>query len=461
MKKFITLSLLLSATFLMAQGDDDCTNAEQNIISVSCGHNVLYSAGMTSGPDAELTGACTSPDVFWFVFDFDADITGFTVNASADVVVFEGSDCASLGMEIDCGDMEEILITPGNFYFIGVEDGEDFTLDVPQAPSNEDCNSAEPLSENGTDSGNNVCASPPDGDCGGDHSVWWVVTVTSDASTLEIEITGGEISNPEVAIYDGCGGNRIDIMGNCDDMAMAECLVAGDYWVEVSSSTADAGTIDILATTTSSNITGDDCIDAIDLDIGQVTGILGCGDGGTESGDSAACPDGVAMDCMIGIPGIWYTFTTDPALATFDIAGDYELYFGSCSAPILLFDDCGANTVQADPNETYYVLVGPGGVDFSTPPAAPGPSCTDPVDGGSILNGTTCCNATGDVWIEIPVAGMPGGTSVDVTDVNGIGFDVEFYSGCPSSGGVLLDSCLLYTSPSPRDATLSRMPSSA
>ena len=138
MKKFITLSLLLSATFLMAQGDDDCTDAEQNIISVSCGHNVLYSAGTTGGPDAELTGACTGPDVFWFVFDFDADITGFTVNASADVVVFEGSDCASLGMEIDCGDMEEILIMPGNFYFIGVEDGQNFTLDVPANPANED-----------------------------------------------------------------------------------------------------------------------------------------------------------------------------------------------------------------------------------------------------------------------------------------------------------------------------------
>ena len=29
------------------------------------------------------------------------------------------------------------------------------------------------------------------------------------------------------------------------------------------------------------------------------------------------------------------------------------------------------------------------------------------------------------------------------------------------SGGPMLDGCLLYTSPSPRDATLSRMPSSA
>ena len=36
-----------------------------------------------------------------------------------------------------------------------------------------------------------------------------------------------------------------------------------------------------------------------------------------------------------------------------------------------------------------------------------------------------------------------------------------FIVGLPRCGSTLVESCLLYTSPSPRDATLSRMPSSA
>ena len=37
----------------------------------------------------------------------------------------------------------------------------------------------------------------------------------------------------------------------------------------------------------------------------------------------------------------------------------------------------------------------------------------------------------------------------------------ESYESCKRTGAILLGACLLYTSPSPRDATLSRMPSSA
>ena len=39
-------------------------------------------------------------------------------------------------------------------------------------------------------------------------------------------------------------------------------------------------------------------------------------------------------------------------------------------------------------------------------------------------------------------------------------YNFDLPGGTPNSAG-LLNSCLLYTSPSPRDATLSRMPSSA
>ena len=40
------------------------------------------------------------------------------------------------------------------------------------------------------------------------------------------------------------------------------------------------------------------------------------------------------------------------------------------------------------------------------------------------------------------------------------GYAFVFFGGCAASAANLF-SCLLYTSPSPRDATLSRMPSSA
>ena len=52
-----------------------------------------------------------------------------------------------------------------------------------------------------------------------------------------------------------------------------------------------------------------------------------------------------------------------------------------------------------------------------------------------------------------------GKTTVAKALCNELGVDVYVING--SDEGRFLDTCLLYTSPSPRDATLSRMPSSA
>ena len=71
---------------------------------------------------------------------------------------------------------------------------------------------------------------------------------------------------------------------------------------------------------------------------------------------------------------------------------------------------------------------------------------------------------TSDGFITGPTNGAAAaaGAFSDVTLTNGA-FDVTFSGGQQQQGfdGPSYNNCLLYTSPSPRDATLSRMPSSA
>ena len=54
------------------------------------------------------------------------------------------------------------------------------------------------------------------------------------------------------------------------------------------------------------------------------------------------------------------------------------------------------------------------------------------------------------VWVELPEVGMSVGAMESCGSVESVKSVSEIYA-----------PCLLYTSPSPRDATLSRMPSSA
>ena len=55
----------------------------------------------------------------------------------------------------------------------------------------------------------------------------------------------------------------------------------------------------------------------------------------------------------------------------------------------------------------------------------------------------------------------PGGDDVYAEKSNTSNSDEKKWPHLPSSVSALSKNCLLYTSPSPRDATLSRMPSSA
>ena len=60
---------------------------------------------------------------------------------------------------------------------------------------------------------------------------------------------------------------------------------------------------------------------------------------------------------------------------------------------------------------------------------------------------------------------IPDGQFIGIIGHTGSGKStlIQHFNGLirPTSGQVLFDGCLLYTSPSPRDDTLSRMPSSA
>ena len=430
MKKFFVLSILLFGVLgAMAQGDDDCSSVSP--INLACGHDDDYDTNNPTGPDAEPV-SCLSDVLYWHAFTFDPGVLEFTIVGTGDVGIFEGSDCASFS-ELDCTSNATITITPGETYYFALEDGAEFNLTTSMIPPNEECGDAASLGENGSDTGTNVCATPPAGACSGDHSVWWEVDISTPGSTLVIEITGGTIANAEVAIYDGCVGTQLDGM-NCTSIATASCLPAGPVFIEVSSATADAGTITIESTTTQPGPPEDICANALDINFSASAGILGCGDNGNQSGDTNACPDVEAQGCMVDVEGIWYTFTTDATLEEFDIDGDYELFEGSCNS-LTPLAECGPNTIMADAGLTYYVLVGPGGVDFTTPPAAGGPSCNDALDGNSVFSGSTCCSTSGEVWVQIPLSGTPGGTIAGIIDLDGVGFDVELYQGC--GGGPL------------------------
>ena len=325
-------------------GEDICTGALPLDIGstgvLSCGDIGNIDGDSNACPDTEAQSCMAGVPGVWYMFTTDPALSTFDIDGGG-YELFEGS-CGSLNQIADCG-LNTITADPNTTYFVLLDQGTvDFTT---PAPGNEDCNNPDPLNENGTAMGTNVCATAPTG-CNGDHSVWYEVDVTTNASTLVVTIIGGTISNAEVAIFDGCGGTQVDMM-NCNDTATADCLAAGLYYVEVSSTTADAGTIDIEAVTTQPGPVEDICDNAIDLTIGLNSGILGCGDGGNEPGDPNACPDdNEAQGCMAGVPGIWYTFTTDAALASFDIDGDYELFEGSCTS-LTFLADCGPNTITA------------------------------------------------------------------------------------------------------------------
>ena len=75
-----------------------------------------------------------------------------------------------------------------------------------------------------------------------------------------------------------------------------------------------------------------------------------------------------------------------------------------------------------------------------------------------------CYLPRGITWPQVFSVGMLAGIGFTVSlFITGLAFDQPGQEALDTQArlGILAASCLLYTSPSPRDATLSRMPSSA
>ena len=420
MKKLSLFSafFILSASIAFSQSDD-CNNATP--VFLMCDDNdQSETGGSTSFPDAELSGTCLSAvtDVEWWAYEFDTQVFSFEFSGNGDYILFEGDNCGSL-VEVTCGNQTVTIDhTNTSTYYVAVTDASDFDITmITETPANADCADAEPLS--GTDSGDNFCGTASTS-CG-DVSSWWEVNVPNSGTTLEISVTG-TIVGPMIAIFDGCGGNQVGDM-LCGNTNIVDCLPAGDYWIEVSSASGDEGTIDIMETQSSSGVTGDNCVDAIDQ------GTLMCGAQFTFAGDNNACPeDPDPTACMQGLGGVWYTFQVAAELTTFDINGEYELFEGSCGG-LTFIQDCSSVTFSgAMPGIDYFILVGSAEADFEAPPAPGGPDCNNAIDVNNQLVESTCCSPNSEFWFELD-PGVDGATTIEITNISiTSGFQAELFT---------------------------------
>ena len=350
------------------------------------------------------------------------------------IYYIEGS-CGALNLVSDCAD-GTYNVVPATTYFILVEEFGNLTVTTPNIPSNEDCGSAEVLS--GSTGSTNICASAGT-NCESGGSVWFEIDVPDDFTELVVTVSGGTISSPAVSIYDACGGTQMDA-NNCNDSATATCIPMGTYYVEVESESGNEGTFTISESQTV--VLNEICDDAIDA------GILTCDLTVTGTGVAGACPDPEAIGCLFGSGGIWYEFTTDPSLPTFDITGaGFELFEGSCSS-LTQISDCGSpTTITANDATTYYILVD-GDFSITTPSTPSNDACGGAIsvsDGSSGDNicGTQddgICGSAGDasVWFLYDLA-----TDVSSLDVSVSGTIVDpaiaFYTAC--GGTPAIEDC--------------------
>ena len=407
MKVFYTLlfigGCLLLCNDIQAQ-ELTCADAESNPSLEDCSSGASETGVPGDGvPDPELTGCLSGEDVVWFAYQFLDEVLMIDFDGGGTAVLFEGATCSSLS-ELECGGIITIANDPNMTYFVGVEDGETFDLNPITAPSNEDC-PGDPLSGTLSDE-NNGCASAPTGSCGGNHSVWYEVTVGSDGTTLTVEITGGTIADPEINIYDACGGLEVSTAGACSNVVEAACLAEGDYYIEVSS--AMPGTFDIEESQMPTGPSEDVCSGALTLG----SGTLVCGDVESGSPAGAACPDSEASPglCLDGVEGIWYTFDTDASLPVFTISGDFELFIGPDCGSLTSLGDCNDSplTISADASESYWVLMdNNGSFTVETPPMPDNTTCNDAtvdiVPSGEVF--TNCCSPNGEIWYVLSSEG--------------------------------------------------------
>lgn len=124
-------------------------------------------------------------------------------------------------------------------------------------------------------------------------------------------------------------------------------------------------------------------------------GVLTCGDTFSDSGDASNTPDPEAVGCMVGLPGTWFTFQTDPSVQEMTLSGsDYEVFEGDCSS-LTNIVDCSTMTIAADASLTYYILVS-GDFTIEAPDSPSNDDCGNATDASGGISGENNNCATQD-----------------------------------------------------------------
>lgn len=230
-------------------------------------------------------------------------------------------------------------------------------LTVNDAAPKDDCTNAISLNS-GTNSVDNNCTA--------DGKAWFSYIVTN-GEVVNITTSSGTLTSPELyeIRLDNCTGPIVTLPITCIPPGTEVYFEAGqEDAIPGGEVCPDFGEFNITISDMDNGVTNDICDDAIALDNFGGDNELGCGETGNFTGDSDACTDTEATCFGSMTAGVWYSFTTNPAIQTFSITttggGVYELFQGSsCTALASL--GCAVTNHPADNSTTYYLLVGPNG----------------------------------------------------------------------------------------------------
>ncbi len=260
----------------------------------------------------------------------------------------------------------------------------------------------------------------------GENGTWYYFQ--TDPLVLEFEISGGTYN-----LFRGPDCSSLTEESDCGSPGTITADPAVIYYILV----ADNATVSTAA------FTNDDCDGAVS------DGTINCGDILTASGDPAACTDSEAIGCMDELPGVWYEFTTDVDLPSFEVSGsDFELFEGSCGN-LTQISDCGSPlSITADPAETYYLLVS-GSVTVEAEPSPPNDFCGSATELSSGTDQVTCCGAienldecggsAAGVWFTYSPGDVAVSFSFSNIDMSG-SIGIEIYSGADCSALTFEDS---------------------
>ena len=161
------------------------------------------------------------------------------------------------------------------------------------------------------------------------------------------------------------------------------------------------------------------------------------------SNDDDACADIESAGCMIGEPGVWYSFDVDQEVTAFDLVGsdNINVFRGPDCASLTMLSDCADySETNVDHSMTYYILIGGSDGFELIAPESFLDECTDPrsmPQGGISGQTTVCaspssgsaCQGAHSKWFEYDVAN-------DGTKLN-----INIISGVAHWGALYLDDC--------------------